>query len=76
MRLTDEIIKKLDIRQSKNEHKIMLKAGNKNKLYAMLRKKFPNGILETETADRKITEVNIVQYVKMLEEEILKENSN
>ena len=73
MRLTDEMRKKLDIRQSKIEHKIMIKVGNKNKLYAMLRQKYPAGILETETAERKIVEVNIVQYVKMLEEEIRKD---
>ena len=73
MRLTDEMRKKLDIRQSKLQHKIMIKAGNKNKLYAMLRKKYPTGILETETAEKQLIDVNIVQYVKMLEEEIRKD---
>lgn len=73
MRLTDEMRKKLDIRQSKIQHKIMIKAGNKNKLYAMLRQQYHTGILETETAEKKIVEVNIVQYVKMLEEEIRKD---
>lgn len=73
MQLTDEMRKKLDIRQSKIQHKIMIKAGNKNKLYAMLRQKYHTGILETETAEGQIVDVNIVQYVKMLEEEIRKD---
>ena len=76
MRLTEEISKKINIRDTKSNHKQMLQVGHKNKLFAMLKEKYPDGILETETAERKITKLNIVQYVKMLEDEIEKSKRN